>query len=315
MLIIVDYEGAIYECSLQESMNPLNFDTILGQRPLINCWLEDSMTKVWIRVPRIEVLRLLIQENSCREGNVFKLRFQSSNKSPNATTPQLTPTVNIEDTPETAWALSAAEMEEVDDMDDMVVIQQESDQLFDAEKGISPFDVVVTSEDQNHQRQEVKLTRQVWMKCLLRGNPKETLFMDYISARFQNVLNRDRRLIELHNNVDLWLRLKCFHYDLMHFNEEASSRLQGYGGEYYMSNRYFSSTELDFLLNFPTASGATARQSFQILFSSKGQITEVCTSHDIAPAMEKIFGIRKGFEDEKAFKEYFKKFSRRTMLF
>eukprot|EP00981_Chlorochromonas_danica_P007675 scaffold1849_cov163-Ochromonas_danica.AAC.4 len=206
-------------------------------------------------------------------------------------------------------------MEEVDDMDDMVVIQQESDQLFDAEKGISPFDVVVTSEDQNHQRQEVKLTRQVWMKCLLRGNPKETLFMDYISARFQNVLNRDRRLIELHNNVDLWLRLKCFHYDLMHFNEEASSRLQGYGGEYYMSNRYFSSTELDFLLNFPTASGATARQSFQILFSSKGQITEVCTSHDIAPAIQKVIGIRKGFEVDKAFKEYFKKFSRRTMLF
>eukprot|EP01039_Chlorochromonas_danica_P007180 gene7180-7946_t len=257
--LIVDYEGTIYEYTWQESLNPLTFDTILGQRPLINCWLEDRTTKVWIRVPRIEVLRLLIQENGDVEDLVFKLRFQFSSKSPN-TTPQLTPTkkeINIEDTPketttsdlESAWALSVAEniiepftRMTVSEMkvDEMVVIQQESGQLFgprlclhaesllqsiraDAEKGINPFDVVVTAEFQNNQWQEVKLTRRVWMKCLLRGNPKETIFLDFLTAGFENVLNRDKSLKALHGNKDLWLRLKCFHYDLMHFNEEASS--------------------------------------------------------------------------------------------
>lgn len=113
---------------------------------------------------------------------------------------------------------------------------------------------------------------------------------------------------------DLWLRLKCFHYDLKHF-ESGRARLENYGGEYYLSNRYFSASEFAYLLAFPIASGATARQCLMSMFADKGAVTEVCTSHDVAPTIEKIYGIRKGFEGEKAFQKYFKSFVSRKTTF
>lgn len=62
MKLVVDYEDEIYDFTLSESVDILSFVNILDQRPLLNCWLEDYVTKVWIRVPRIEVLRMLLKE-------------------------------------------------------------------------------------------------------------------------------------------------------------------------------------------------------------------------------------------------------------
>ena len=297
MKLVVDYEDEIYDFTLSESVDILNFVNILDQRPLLNCWLEDYVTKVWIRVPRIEVLRMLLKEFPV--STIFRLRFQANSKSPNSSSHVTTP------------------------IGDLVVIQQESTDMFaprlslhaesllttvrcDAEKGINPFEVMVKAEVENNKWQEVKLTRQVWMKCLLRGNPRASMFLDYVTIGFENLFMLGDKLKELHANKDLWLRLRCFHYDLKLFDEQAQSRLENYGGEYYMSDRYFSQEELIYLLTFPTASGATARHSLQAVFTSKGSFG---TSYDVAHAVERIYGIRKGIETEKAFTAYFKRFT------
>lgn len=270
------------------------------------------------------------------EGEI-RLRFQVSTKSPNAS-PPLTPTIKPAeaavggDEAADEWALNLAEnvIEPFTqtavgqfEVDELVVLEQASaghtvrltvhaESLLtqirvDAERGTNPFDVIVQAEVPGGTWKSVQLTQMVWNRCLLRGNASADHFLDYVTSGFKNLYGLAEKLKELHSNRDLWLRLKCFHYDLKRF-ADAQSRLQDYGGEYYMSNRYSSSVELEYLLNFPTASGATARQSLAALFASKGKFSEVCTSHDLAPAIEKIYGIRKGFEDEKGFKEFFKSF-------
>jgi len=199
-------------------------------------------------------------------------------------------------------------------------IAVQADQLLrairhDAERGISPFDVLVRAEIEEYQWCEVQLTQEVWMRYLLRGHARADLFVEYVTSGFQNLFTLSEHLKTLHQNTDLWLRLKCFQYDLKRFDAQAQNRLESYGGEYYMSERYFSASEVTFLLSIPTASGATARQSLECLFSSKVSSGVVCTSHDIVPALERIYGIRKGFETDKSFQAYFKKFSAKKGTF
>jgi len=118
----------------------------------------------------------------------------------------------------------------------------------------------------------------------------------------------EEKLEELQSNCDLWFRLKCFHYDLKHFDKDAQFRLDNPCGEYYMNNYYFTQKEMHYLLDFPTQCGSTVREILQSLFA-KVTNNEICTSHTIAPAIEKLYGIKKGYENEKVFKKYFKKFA------
>jgi hypothetical protein len=104
MKLVVDNEDEIYDFTLSESVDILSFVNILDQRPLLNCWLEDYVTKVWIRVPRIEVLRMLLKEFPV--STIFRLRFQANSKYPNSSSHVTTP------------------------IGDLVVIQQESTDMF-----------------------------------------------------------------------------------------------------------------------------------------------------------------------------------------
>ena len=139
-------------------------------------WFQDFVTSVWIRVPRIDVLRMLLKEDPMNQ--TFRLRFQASSSSPNSS-PHLTPTkneINVEDVSNVAddeidsaiaWALSIADnviepftQSPVSKLDvgDLVAIQNSTDIYttrrlsihassllsaiqIDAEKGISPFEV------------------------------------------------------------------------------------------------------------------------------------------------------------------------------
>ena len=60
-------------------------------------------------------------------------------------------------------------------------------------------------------------------------------------------------------------------------------------------------------MNFLISSWSAARENVAAVIANKGPITEV-TSPDVAPAIERIFGIRKGFYTEKGFKDYLKEF-------
>ena len=74
--------------------------------------------------------------------------------------------------------------------------------------------------------------------------------------------------------------------------------------QYYFSLFYFTEDEIEFLLNFPTIDGSY-KDLFDIFIKNK---INVCSSHDIAPLLCKVFNIKKGFETDKKFNSFMKKF-------
>lgn len=315
----VDYEGEVFEylfVSNPWDLEQLSFSCMLGERPLIKCWVQDHVVpNEWINVPRIDVLKSLML--GVAPDQTVNLRFRSRAKSPIVSSLLSTNEYVLEDGDDLG-ELSVG---------DLIVVRDGSgakltfhaDTLLqaiqrDAENGICPFEGIFLAEDADNKRCSIQLTREVWMKYLLRGHSRCGAFLDCVTAGFENLFNLEEMIKDLHRNNDLWLRIKCFHYDLTHF-EQARSRLEGYGGEFYMSSRYFSDRELVYLLGFPTVSGGTARQALELMFATKGPMQAVCASHDLAPALERIYQIRKGYEHEKSFAAYFKKFVARKTTY
>jgi hypothetical protein len=58
--------------------------------------------------------------------------------------------------------------------------------------------------------------------------------------------------------------------------------------EYYFSRFYFTEEEIEELLNFPTTNGLVCKDIIDIK-KIENKNGEICTSHDIAPFMYKIF--------------------------
>ena len=114
---------------------------------------------------------------------------------------------------------------------------------------------------------------------------------------------RDQLLKKLHDNTDLWTRVKIYHRDLKTFssNVAACTRLSNTHQPLCMSECYFSDDERQFLLGFPT-----------LLSVSEGVLDGICTSHDLAPIIENAFGLRKGYELNPEFRRAFKQFQKRT---
>lgn len=109
-------------------------------------------------------------------------------------------------------------------------------------------------------------------------------------------------------NDSLLFRMKFFIYDLIKFNVERLNFISPKFPEYYFSNFYFTDDEIEYFLNFPTNSGLIYKELFDIFIKNKQNITEICTSHDIAPFIYKIFGINKNFANDPSFKKKYKAF-------
>ena len=77
-----------------------------------------------------------------------------------------------------------------------------------------------------------------------------------------------------------------------------------------MSACYFSDEERFVLLSFPTSTGLPLKDALEEMQRTKGFI--LCSSHDLAPIIEKAFGLRKGYEKEKQFMEECKTFHNQT---
>lgn len=128
----------------------------------------------------------------------------------------------------------------------------------------------------------------------------------------ENFTKRDKNLKALHDNKDLWMRLKMYHHDLKSFSssEFARNRLLNTHHALFMSDCYFSDEERKYLLEFPTSSGLPLHAFLHEVLEGKRD-HELCTSHDLAPPIENVFGIRKGYEKEKLFGDTLKKFNKR----
>ena len=72
---------------------------------------------------------------------------------------------------------------------------------------------------------------------------------------------------------------------------------------FFMSDDYFTELEKNEILCFPASNGVLFSElvSFVIKEMIDTGKNEICSSHDIAPVFKKVFGIQKGFENDKAY--------------
>ncbi|KAJ3047809.1 hypothetical protein HK097_011150 [Rhizophlyctis rosea] len=134
-----------------------------------------------------------------------------------------------------------------------------------------------------------------------------SLFIDMCS----NLKKYSDALKDFHKSP-LWMKVKLYLSDLLRFgsDQDARNRLEtDFTAKFYLTNVYFTTDEVNFLLSFPSGSGLTFEQVLEVLMKDKmnqsragnSRDFDLCTSHDLAPVVRDVFGIRKGFEEEKIF--------------
>ena len=91
-------------------------------------------------------------------------------------------------------------------------------------------------------------------------------------------------------------------------SKDAEMRLHtDQAGVFYFSKVYFDEKEIETILNLPTASGLSVSKLLELSLSQK---IDLCSSHDLAPLVQEIFGIRKAFQKEKGYNKAFKNFEK-----
>lgn len=112
------------------------------------------------------------------------------------------------------------------------------------------------------------------------------------------------RVKALHEDADLFYRLKDFVHDLVAFKKNKRARrriLQEPTAEFYMSSAYFSPEQAHALLSFKRSDGVTLEQALQSSVARKLQQAcggngstscyELCTAHVLAPVFRDHFGL------------------------
>lgn len=129
------------------------------------------------------------------------------------------------------------------------------------------------------------------------------------------------RLLELQEKSELWNKLKLFHSDLMSFGQNLDARLRLESDPMafcFMSTAYFTESEIEYLLSFPTACGSSCRAFLDELIRTKieknSKNATLCTSHDLAPNIAKLYGIINGYAKDKKFKQFCKVFVKKSNL-
>lgn len=164
-------------------------------------------------------------------------------------------------------------------------------------KGIPIFDITI---------ENLVIDREIWTKYLLIDSLTNTHSADF-ARLFNDVIYRIQMhapiLKELNRNEDLMQRLKIFLYDLGNLTEIAKDRLSCLSAVYptYIFSRfYFSETEIEYLLNFPTSNGLIVKDCIHIFLEDKSGETIVCNYHDIYSMFAKSFSLRKNISSKYA---------------
>ena len=163
------------------------------------------------------------------------------------------------------------------------------------------------------------LTASIWQRYLLQNHEGCEDFLKLYCMLSDRIISRDKDLKTLHGNTHLWLRVKIYHHDLKHSTDDstATERLSNTHQPYFMSDCYFSDDERYFLLNFPTSTGLPLRELFDEMQRVKvgltGESSIFCSSQDLAPIIEKVFEIRKGYDNEKLFIAELKRFCKANL--
>jgi hypothetical protein len=194
-------------------------------------------------------------------------------------------------------------------------------------KGVQVYDISVTAASSDGDLQLcAQLDSLIWQRYLLKDHDGYEEYLALHSMLLSNIIYRERNVKNLQEKKkDLWLRLKFYHHDLMVYSSDstAESRLSNTHQPFFMSECYFSDEERQLLLSFPISTGLPLNDVFTELQNTKigmgmsaaaaatAPAAVLCSSHDLAPIIEKVFDIRKGYEKEKAFVAALKAFNKR----
>lgn len=182
--------------------------------------------------------------------------------------------------------------------------------------GTHIYDITVQAQSERKML-KITLKKNIWTTYLLRVNGCSGIFLDFMASSLGNVTMLDRSLLELHQKSILLNKVKVFHNDLKTFGQsaEAQKRLDADPMAFcFMSSVYFTEIELEYLYSFPTSSGLTCKEYLCALIESKIgsgiKNATLCTSHDLATAFAKIYGIRKEYSKDTQFKKFLKDFGK-----
>lgn len=136
-----------------------------------------------------------------------------------------------------------------------------------------------------------------------------------------NLKSYNDRLKALHANSQLYMQIKLLLNDLMVMGSSTSAQqrlMADPEAHHYISSVYFSPSDISMVLNFAGGTGLTLKQLLEVQISRKmesgrggsSRDFEICTSHDLAPVFRDLFGVRKGFQQEKTFLKASKEFEK-----
>ena len=140
--------------------------------------------------------------------------------------------------------------------------------------------------------------------------------LDFFGSCFERVSSYEQSLRDVHADAKLWSKIKIFTADLLRMSNsgDAAERLTSQAAPFYLSSVYFTADEVSFLLSFPTAWGLSFQELLEAVIEKKlqgsGRSEGLCSSHDLAPIFQTVFGIRKNFEKDKGFEKEYKAFEK-----
>jgi hypothetical protein len=313
---------------------------------LVNCWGYYNNTD-WIKIPDDRLLELLMKDDSLLSCILLRKKGADS--------PQTTPpgsvsfaddmsklTINkCETFANQVCPFTLEPLSNFDGQCDIVSISDGQISIFaetasfiefirgQVSDGSTLFEIRMKAFDHHNMSIVIHLTKPIWLKYLLRGQAASDALLDLFLTMMGNHLDYEQKLKLLHTDSVLWPRIKIFINDLMKFgnNEQAQQRLeiaQSQSEEYMFAEPYFNKEQAQRLLSFPTPRGLSVRELLRVLMKKKitsaGSTSDfgLCTSHDLAPVLQTVFGVRKGFDKEKIFqiaqKEFIKKWTDSSWL-
>lgn len=318
------------EISLKKMINEFRTNREITPK----CWIYYIYMMSWILCPNdiilTHLISALIEENEPK----ITILLRENIKSPNTYN---IPSSNVSEKLDTEVLINDIEpftfrhVEEIEDKSSLIEIPGKNDTYYvlDSDyiieyiksklyKGETFFEISLKFENKiTNNLDEVVFDKHVWTNYFVRNNINSEELLEFFSGVFETTTQVEKEITNLHNNASLIERLKIFIYDLLKFNnQECSNRLQSEislnNPGYYFTPYYFTEDEIEYLLNFPTSSGLILKDLLDMFRKSKYEegITEVCTSHDLAPIMYKTFNIKKGFDKDKNFQKNIKKFKK-----
>ena len=323
---IIDFENNSIDIEILSEFLPNNLN-------ILKFWIHHPQSNTWISFPNNIILNSLIKAFLLEEKtNILTIICRLKDDSPNST--PLKSDDSISTVSDNISFLSIKDytilndiepftQEKIEDLNflDLVklplknytncLILISAEAIIDyikneLSKGTTFFEIKLDIKLKNNKYETLIFTIDIWTKYLIRKN----ILLNFFANIFSNSLSFGKELENLKSNLNLIFRLKIFIHDLLKLNDESIDRLSFYSlnyPKYYFSRFYFTENEIKLLLNFPTSTGLTCIDLINIVSLNTGN-NEICSSHDIAPILYKIFDIKKNFDKDKDFIKNMKKF-------